>query len=373
MLRVILLTFLAILVLSGCSSDRHIIEDVGFIESSAVDTGSDGNVKVTLCVPVVSEFSSGGPPENEILQAYAASYKQARVQLSRQSNRILASGQLRNLVYSKELAKQGLGKYLDTLMRDPSFSKRSNFIISEGDAGELISSSYDGNIRTSQYIEDVMTKEYEQQNMPQILLHHFIRDFFNEGIDPIATMLKQNKEHVEITGIALFRKDKYITEINAEDVFFFQLMYQNQSKGEFSILLNNKETTSIMFNAITSHKKIRVNHKPDQRHQVIIHLDVSGGVLEYIGEMDLATKERRLVEKQVEEYITEQAQKMVKFMQKNRVDSLGIGRYVRNSMSHEEWKSKDWNDDVFPNLDIEVHTHFEIRNFGNFSTRNEIS
>ncbi|EGL18748.1 MULTISPECIES: Ger(x)C family spore germination protein [Paenibacillus] len=353
----------SLLFLTGCSSDQNILEKIGYIQSAAYDWAPDNKMKVTLSIPVIERESRDG--YDEILTITASSSKAAKNLLSRKTSRTLVSGQLRNLLYGIELAKTGLRRNMDSILRDPSISKRSNIILTEGEAHDIINRDYTGHPKTEQYVDKLLQKEFQLQNTPRILLHQFVRDYFDEGIDPIATVIRISGNDLEVSGIGLFKEDVYVTKLPTKDMIFFNLLYQNQKQGEFSFTLNDEDTKSIMFNAISSKRKIKIRRDEEGVLHADIQMVVHGSVLEYIGKLNLSTDDSAKVEKMMSAYISEHSERVLSFMQKHGVDSIGLGRYVRNELGYAQWKKLDWAE-AYPSVQVHVHADFHIKNFGNF-------
>lgn len=366
MLKRIGLSFsLAAIVLSGCSQDQHTLERIGYIQSAAFDQAPNENIKVTITIPLVTQYTKESQNTDELLSTVAHSSKEARKKLNLQTSRLLVSGQIRSLLFGDKLAQLGLNRYMDTFMRDPSISKRTTIVVVEGDAGELISREYPRHSKTSNYINMLLQKEFSNQVSPRILLHEFIRDLFDDGQDPIATMLREEKNGVRTSGIALFRKDRYITKLPSEDVFVFSLLYQSISKGDFSIETENPDLKSISFNVIKSKRNIKVSRSEDGEFQVDFYIKTRINILEYLGNLRLSTSDRAKAEQLLNEHTTREAERIIRYMQKNRADSLGIGKYVRNKMSYKEWKKTDWHD-LYSKIPIKVHSSYVIKNYGNY-------
>ncbi|WP_029192201.1 Ger(x)C family spore germination C-terminal domain-containing protein [Paenibacillus harenae] len=76
--------------------------------------------------------------------------------------------------------------------------------------------------------------------------------------------------------------------------------------------------------------------------------------LEYSGELDISKdKDRQKLEQQMTAYVLADAEAMVALMQKNKVDSLGLGKQIRNSMSYKEWSKFNW-DEAYPAMKVKV-------------------
>ncbi|MNR65562.1 hypothetical protein D3C85_1886540 [compost metagenome] len=71
------------------------------------------------------------------------------------------------------------------------------------------------------------------------------------------------------------------------------------------------------------------------------------------------------MEGDVAENIRGKAQEMIKKLQQNNVDSIGIGQYVRNSLSYKAWKSLDWRK-VYPRVEVECRVKVRIKDYGKY-------
>ncbi|HIW35031.1 MAG TPA: Ger(x)C family spore germination C-terminal domain-containing protein, partial [Candidatus Paenibacillus intestinavium] len=104
----------------------------------------------------------------------------------------------------------------------------------------------------------------------------------------------------------------------------------------------------------------------NDHYRVDINMNIKGSVLEYIGDLHLdSDKDRKKLEGLISKYITDEAQTMIDTMQENNVDSIGLGRYIRNSLTYKEWSSLNW-DEVYPNIEVHCHAKVVIKDYGEF-------
>ncbi|WP_334073479.1 MULTISPECIES: Ger(x)C family spore germination protein [Paenibacillus] len=360
----LLLFALSLLLLTACNQDQNILERVGYIRTGGIDPAEEGKIRLTINVPLTINEGSNTKRLTETLTTVATGSKEARNELSRKSSRKLVSGQLRTLLFNTELAKKGLNPYLDTLFRDPSISKRIEIVLTEGSTQEIITSQYPGHPGVSQYIDQLLRKEFDMQNTPRILLHHFFRDYYDDGKDPTATMLVKKGNELELDGIALFRKDKYVGKLEKDDIFYFTILKQEQKKGEFTLNTDRPELKSITFSAIKSKRKIKIKKNEEGKYIADIGIRVEGGVLEYIGNLNLTKSDRKKLEDLISEHMTKRAELVLKKLRQHRSDPIGLGQYVRNKMTYSAWKDTDWSE-MYANMEIRVHSRFLMKNFGN--------
>ncbi|MCL6604623.1 MAG: Ger(x)C family spore germination protein [Paenibacillus sp.] len=352
--------------LTGCGNDQRILEDLGLIQTASYDLEENNKLRVAISMPVSA-------PDSEIkkmvLTGVTDSSKESRLLFSNQTELIVVSGQLRNTLYGLNLAKAGIRKYIDTLLRDPSIALGVKVTIINGKASEILSKTYKQHADTGQYINGMLEKMTNENGIPVSTLHKFTRDYFDDGIDPIAPIVKDVGNNVEVDGIALFQDDRYIMKIPAKKGMIFTLFKKNIKQGETLLKLgnNNNSKEIVMLSSILSKRKVKVHHLAGNRFSVDINVAVRGSILEYTGQSNLVKKEQRhKLEDKISNYISAQGEQMIRDMQKNKVDSLGIGQYVRNSLSYSKWKSLNWRD-VYPQVEINCHTKVLIRNYGKYS------
>lgn len=359
-----LLPLAMILLLAGCNQDQNILERIGYIRIGAFDPAEGEKIRLTINVPLTINEGQNARRLTEVLTTEARGSKEARNMLQNQSSRKLVSGQLRTILFNRELAVKGLTPYLDTLIRDPSISKRAEMVIADGSAQEMISKDYSGHPGADRYIDQLLRKEFEMQHVPHILLHQFIRDYYDDGKDPMAPLLSPKDASLELSGIALFHYDKYAGKVERAEFPYFTMLYQNQNKGEFTINTDDPSLKSITFSAIKSKRKIKVKKIREGKYAADINIWIEGGVLEYIGNLDLTKSDRKKLERLIGEYVTKRTEQILAKLQRYRTDPVGIGQHVRNSMAYSVWKESDWSD-LYANMEFRVHTRFIIKNFGN--------
>lgn len=356
----ILLMFMNII---GCSADRRILEKTGFVSSLSMDAENDNQIRLALSLPSTD-------PQRDVasifLTTVANGSKDGRAKLSKETNLILANGQLRSALFGIPLAKKGIWELMDAFFRDPTVTNRLKIVMVEDDAGALLGKNYKEHPRTSVYIDRLLIKESRRYSIPDTTLYSFSRDYYDDGIDPVAPVIKINGENVAVDGIGLFKGDQYVAKISSQDSLVFSMLYGDVRGGDLSINLSQEEDQrdGIMLTAITSTRDIQVIH--DQNQKIRINLDVvaQGSVLEYIGELRPSDEaQERELEQTVSKYLTEKAENVIKLIQDKQSDNLGLGSYVRNSMAFADWKEMDWHEKL-SEVEVNCSFHLTFKDYG---------
>lgn len=356
--------------LSGCG-DQRILERLGFLHTISYDLIAAENgqpedlLKISATYPIIE--AQQRKVRYEVFSATAQTGKEAKIKIGRKSELILVSGQMRNTLFGVDLAKKGLWNYIDTLVRDPAISQRVKITVVNGNANELLQKKYTAHPSTGQYIDRMLEKEASSNNVPEVTLYAFTRDYFDDGIDAVAPIIKDQGDDIVIDGIALFDGDQYVTRLDADQALYFAFLRGSFKQGDISIDLGEVGLRGeYVFSTLNSKRKLKVSRDSSGQFKVDIAVKISGSVLEYTGDLKLSEQEEKeKLEKLVSKHISRKLENIVKKLQKNKVDSIGIGKYVRNSMSYSDWVKQDWNL-LYPKTEIRTAVDVTIKDYGKF-------
>jgi len=345
--------------LAGCG-DQRILERTGFIQTLSYDLASNRKIKVAISVPISNPDIKNS---RQVMETVAKSSKEARINLSRQTDLYLVNGQLRTTLFGLPLAKNGLWSYLDSLIRDPNISEKVQFIIVNGDAGSLIHKNYKAFPLTGKYIDRLTKKEIRSNKIPETTIYSFVRDYRDDGIDPIAPMIKDNGDTITIDGIGIFHDDKYVGRIDSKNSIILSFLRGSLKHGEISLDLSQSGST-VMLSSLNSTRKVKISQEENEPIHIVINVEVMGSVLEYIGELKLSEDaDRHKLEAELGSITSQQAKQITTYIQQKKADSLGIGTSVRNSMSYKAWKELNWTE-KYPTIKIECNIAFKIKDYG---------
>jgi spore germination protein len=358
-----LLTIIMLIVLSGC--DYRILERIGFTYAASYDILSDDLLELAISIPRADPTIKLA---REVHSATGKTSKDARLKFTNETDLLLVNGQIRVVLYSEELARKDLSDEINSILRDTSISPLVKITLVNGSANHLLLKNYKQHLSTDKYIDRLLEKSSSGHIVPKTTLYEFERDYYDDGIDPVAPILKDNGDNITIDGIGLFRDYKYITKIQNKDALLFSIIRGKMKKGDMSLNLDdgkdNEVHEYIMFTSILSNRTVHVTHKANEPIHVTIKAKIKGSVHEYLGDKKLSQDaDRHQVEAKVSELLSERANRLVKQMQQSNVDSLGIGVYVRNSMSYEAWKKLNWREE-YPRVKVDCQLHFKAKDYG---------
>ncbi|MFC0523207.1 Ger(x)C family spore germination protein [Pontibacillus salicampi] len=358
--------FLSVLLLMGCS-DTHIVEDVGFINSMALDVPEDEEQKnkilVTASIPQINTRTEN---EREVLSAVANSDKEAMMELSSASNRQLLNGKMELLLFGEGFAEGGIDNNIKTFSRDPKFSGAIHVVVAEGQAKSVLEPMMPNKENPSIYLEELIEKEIRANTAIKTDLHDFLRDLHDKGKDPVTALVTLRDDEPMINGIALFQNEKMVDTMPLSLVRYYMFLAGFFSAGSLGFEHEDHgEKAPLTFNCIRNDRRITVDYTNIDDIKVTVHLTVKGSLLEYNGDMDMSdNKDQTALEKIIEEHITQIGDGIIATLQEQQVDPIGIGKHVRNHIDYQTWQEMNWREDVYPNVDVEIKTDVTIKDIG---------
>ncbi len=359
------LVWLPLLLLLTSCTDEHILENAGFIRTISYDAadGDGKTLRVTISIPKTNHQDA------VVYSTIAKSDKDAKMYFDRQNNRKLVNGQLRQVLFGEKLAAKGIWKHLDSLIRDPSIGTRLHVIIAEADPQDLLHrNDYPQGPTAGEYIDSLIRTEAKSGEIPETNLYTFARDYYDDGIDPVVNILREQKSSLIINGIGLFNGDTYVGKIQPEDRMHFGLLHHNVRAGDLYVDLNRDDGEQAALQFLSSHRKVNVLSSKgllqNKRLKVSLRINLQGSLLEYIGDLDMKKqRDQRKLESEITEAVQSKCAALIRLMQEKKTDPLGIGQYVRNSIPHDTWHKLDWKQ-VYADADISVQVHVRIKDYG---------
>ena len=176
--------------LSGCW-DRHEVDELGIIGSLALDKGPGGNVLVSLEVLNPSALSSGvGQAGNPIkvvawvLHDEADTIANALSNAQRRTPRSLSVGQVNTVIWGQALAREGIGRHIDYLLREARFRKSA--FLSTCDTGSGLLQRPFMETLPSRSLAGLAMRASVSGKSTMVTLNEFVYKLGEPGVEPIT-------------------------------------------------------------------------------------------------------------------------------------------------------------------------------------------
>jgi spore germination protein len=326
-----------IILLTGCAEQR-IIDDLALMNAVGFDlTENESNpIKYTVTFPIIT---TDGNYDRKTIIVEGKSSKDAREKVRFKTNFKLESGQLRVSLFGQKLAKQGMLPYLQSLVRDSSIGTRLKLALAENEASEVLLLQIKNEGQNATYLEQFLTKLNRENFRANYNIYQFLRDYYDDGIDPILPVFKVEKNNIAYNGIGLFHEDKLVEILKPSEARYLFLFREEMQKGVFveQIDVGEKEKASIMLSYELNNHHIEVTAT---RKKASVYIELIGDVVEYTGKEDISDpKIQKKIENIITKKINQDGKELILKLQKLQVDPIGIKRYVRNKMTYNEWKA----------------------------------
>lgn len=346
-----------ILLLSGCSFlPTNIVNEIDMSQGVGYDLSEKSNIKGTIVFPIFKKDKSS---TTEVRAAIGKSSKEIRSILNNETRYPLVSGQLRVALYGKNLAKKGINDFVDTLNRDPSIGSLVQMAIVDGDSNELFKIKKYKNENVSVHIQELLEQNMKMGLLPQTNLQSFLFQFFQIGQDPYLPLIKKEADNIRITGVAIFKDDRYVTSIPMKDFYIFKALIDKNSIGLRQFILANRD--KVVLETVNSNAKYKVKIV-ERKPEFTINLKIKTKLQEFAAsEKQRQAFDKKKYQKQVEQEIEKSALSIVSQFQKHGVDPLGLGaKYKEHFRGFNE---KQWNVE-YPNIKVQVNANVEILQTG---------
>jgi len=376
MKRTLLVILLPVFILSGCW-DSIEIQNLAIITAAAIDSEENHKVKVSVQIFIPRTITSGESGEDPSLgstfvrEGIGKNLAEAISVLQTNIPRKLFWGQCKIFIFGHDLAKTGIRKELDFLIRHPAPRINSNLDVSEGKASNILKLIPP----LERYSGEVLSKFSQHQEVGvDTTLSDISKDLTEASQSfslPYIKRLKSDEyarksyETIPtIVGTAIFKKDKMIGNIDLEETRGLLWLSRKIQKSTVSIKPEENENEVIMMPTSGS-----VRFKPqiiNNQWIMNIQIQVAASIIQNetflsLLQEDVITKLEKGLENKLRDRISKTLEKIQKEYQ---ADVVGFGRRFHQKYP-EQWKKvKDHWDEKFPEVDVKLSVNATIKRSG---------
>lgn len=393
------LLFMAIIpilmLLSGCW-DRYELEERAMILAISIDvtddreevekyevTHSKGDFPVRedqkyykltaqLAVPGKIMLGPGGGETNSedtdwLLVTYGYTMKDALSNLQQELAAKIYLGHIQIIVVSEEIAKNGISEIMDFLRRDYEVRRSAWLMITDGgEAQDILNATPPIQTVPSLYLSNTLKDAVRFGKLPKEFLGKIWIDFSDIGVDAMIPLVKSMGDHILVHGLAYFKGDKMVGKLTPTDTGAI-LAIQGMNPAGYSNVVETEDQSGVYL-IKPQRRKSKISVKlVDGEPKVTINVKIEGFVEEQNHVNDLSKDRLEELEKTLSNYGEKALSKLMKRLQQDESDILGIGARVRAKYPkywHEKVKDdKGWYE-VYKDLDIQIHLDYKIRRVG---------
>ncbi len=379
MYKKILIVFILIFLTTGCWNYNE-LNSLAITTAMAIDKKDDKyEVSILIANSRNKQSSSeNGESQTVVYSATGDTIADAMKNIDLENPRQTYIGHLAALIINEEVAKEGLVDVLDLLLRNSESTKRFFVAIArENKAKDILKIVSPLESFPAQTIStNIKTSSESQAVSVSVIYSDFIKTMLAKGIEPVLPTIKvegneekgaknSNLEQTDPMGqlkldtVAIFNKDKLIGYAT-----------KDESRG-INLALNKIDAMIIKYkckknylvaeiSGVTSKIDVKINNNIEPS----IKIKASGDIIENNCDIDLTNPDViDDVEKDVKKQIKNLVTKGIKYIQSEKVDSIGIGNLVYRQNPNYYKKIDDWNN-YFSNLDVNIKVEANIKSKG---------
>lgn len=295
-------------------------------------------------------------------------------------------GHLSFIIVSEDLSKQGLKDAMDYLIRDPESIKRFYLIMArDTDAKNVLQIVNPLESFPSQSISIAISFSKESQAVASNIPYStFIEKLLAKGFEPILPTIEIKGEveegkteeslkettptsYIQLSNLALFKKDKLIHITNEEESDGINII--NNNADEVLIECNcSGGKTAIEVRSIKTNVKIKLK---DNAPVASIKITGTAAVQESTCLLDLEQKQTiKDLEEKANEEVKRIIEKGIEVAQKFETDVFGFGNLLYKYHPHYFNSVEDtWNQIDFKNLKINTEVSLKLESKGSIESR----
>ncbi|ABR47097.1 spore germination B3 GerAC family protein [Alkaliphilus metalliredigens QYMF] len=362
----LLLLMLICLLLSSCWDAKQ-LDDLYLVYGIGVDISKENPERYLVTIVAPTVHPEANEPKIEI-SSEGTSIRNAQDNIQNKAARRITFANTKIFFIGEEAAKKGIGKHIDSMLRDPEGRGTIKPVVVEGRAVDLMDIDPAGIPIVSLYVSDLLRQSNETSTIPFITLRVFHNALKTDGIEPVIPFIKYGNKPSEflVNTISLFRQDKMIGKLEGIESFAFIVLTGQVQDGfiTLSYPLGDIDEYPVLTLRVKSGKsKIKTEIK-DSRLHIYHEISLTTYISEYTSsESVFDEKIIEDMEKAANLHLEAICKKLIKKLQNEyENDNIGYGRYVK--VNHPEYfEADDWNEQ-FAHAVVHVKANVRIQMVG---------
>jgi spore germination protein len=363
------------LLCTACMPPDKILERQGILTIIGYDLLDEDTYKGTIGL---LQFDRKEEKTSVTISAAGTTSKQIRQRLEQQTSHDITSGQLRTILFDKDMAEMlGIASFLDTMQRDTSIGSLIFLSITNNAEDTINNNNYEEFPDMGSYIYQLLDKHERKEMLIDSNLHEFFSSLYDIGIDPTLPIIA-NKKGVApyINSVALFKDDKMVGSISLKKTLFIKLFTKRDAfLGDITFnipveVLEKKGITLVekikgdKFNITIRPIKYRGKIEFSKEEAVNLNATISVSTIELQPAVTFKNKETiKKLEQILEDELNKELGDILEVFRKLEIDPIGIGRKIKSIRKYSNTNEEDLRE-KYSRLEFKPNITLEIKRTG---------
>ncbi|WEK54147.1 MAG: Ger(x)C family spore germination protein [Candidatus Cohnella colombiensis] len=362
LISVWLIVLVCLTTVTGCSRVKQ-LNMISFVTAIGIDKAEDSGIVVHALIAIPGRFSALSPgaggsdkqSPNYILSKEGSDVAEALSKMKRETARDLDFGHTRILLFSDELAKQGIEQYLDLFMRREEFQNNAWIAIGKGSTKDILQAKPEVPQSVNDYWVDVFSQAgSESMEILPIYLYQFNSYIQEPGKTPFAMeiTMQEGGNQLRLADLGLFRKGKMVGTLTPVETAYLQLISGNRLRSS-SLTIDKRNYTTLKYH---SKKKITGEGiKLDMSFQLELDENPSSKFV--------SLAEMHKLEAEIADQIESNVIGLIKKLQELKLDPVGFGEKYRIKHGG-ELQEEEWLERIFPEMSLQIKVTVNLERKG---------
>jgi spore germination protein len=360
---------------TACMPPEKILEMQGITTIIGYDLLDENKYKGTIGL---LQFDRKEEKTSVTISAVGTTSKQIRQRLEQKTSHDITSGQLRTILFDKDLTEKiGISSFLDTMQRDSSIGSLVFLVITNNAEDTLHNKNYEEYPEMGSYIYQLLDKQVRKEILISSNLHDFFSALYEIGIDPTLPFISNMDGAAPyINGVALFKDDKMVGSISLNKTMYLKLFTKrNAFLGDITLnipveVLEKKGITlvekpkgdkfNITIRPIKYSGKIELSKGPS----VSLNATISASTIESQPAVTFKNKDSiKKMEQILGEELNKELGGILEELRNLNIDPIGIGREMKSIRKYYTLNDKDLREKV-STLELKPNIRVDIKRTG---------
>lgn len=348
------------IMLSGCYG-RLPQEELGMIVGLGYDIENQGNNYEYKDSSETFVFKGEKNIEHEVLSGKGKSIYSTEHELQAKFSKKWILGVELVYLIGEKRAAYGIKDLIDSQIRDPERRAVAGIAISKQPAESIYKMKPIESSTIAEGIRGILNYANIDNFFPiNNEVSEFLKMYYQEGRKIVIPYMEVINDRVQITGLALFKEDKMVKEVDLNEARLINLL--RISGGNGYIAINSPEKNEYYEAYFKNKVKVKVSKEGEKlKYDVYVNLG---------GDLKVDTVDKKLITKKEVENIQETFSKKIerdlmsevkKMQNEYGTDWINLGKYAVSKYGRQDDYASD---EVFRDAIIDVHVNVKITAIG---------
>lgn len=381
MKKIILLIFIALFIIpfSGCANKKD-INEISTAIALGIDKAPEGGYAVTVQIvnPIIVSKKSVDVTPAVIVKSSGKTVKEAMARLSDKLPNELFIFQIELLIFSREVAEEGIEKFIDVFAVDTFTQHKYNIIIVENDTAEntlkiqtimnqfpalaihgKLQNSYNNFGLGKETFIDEAVNDIKVKGTGLVLATVKVEGDIELGADTDSNKRTDPDALIQVSRLGVFKEDKLVGFLEEHEALGYKYILSEIKISIVNITLANKEIVSVKISSAKSKIKFElINNQPTIKISGEIEAAIEENVYESIDKNYANIDD---FEMKITYEITEMMKESIKKAKQLDSDIFEFIEVIhRQNPKYYQTIINNY-DNIFPNIQVEINMKTKVK------------